>query len=299
MSKPKHKLYDHEITPPAGAWDKIALSLDESETDRRFPAQLYNANITPPAYIWNKIAAGLDSTEFGDTLPSKLYAMEVAPPAMAWEKIATALGPAATAATPVRQIRHFWRYAAAAVLIGAVAFAIIRTTVQDETESIPAFVTTTKNTNIAPGETNITTNVPEVPAATVSAAESKPKKLMAATTNHRRAMRTVSVSHTSTVQNEERVNPTLAQSIYAYADHIPDVAERYVMLMTPDGNIIRMSKKWTPLLCCVSGEDQDAGCKDQLKKWQEKIAASSLAPSPSNFMDILGLVNALDESNDL
>ena len=91
----------------------------------------------------------------------------------------------------------------------------------------------------------------------------------------------------------------LSQSIYAYADHIPKLSDRYIMLMTPDGNIIRMSKKWSDLLCCVSGEEQDADCKNQLKKWQEKIATSSLAPSPGNFMDILGLVNSLNENNGL
>ena len=77
------------------------------------------------------------------------------------------------------------------------------------------------------------------------------------------------------------------------------LTDRYIMLMTPDGNIIRMSKKWSDLVCCVSGEEQDADCKDQLKKWQEKMAASSLAPSPGNFMDILSLVNSLDENNEL
>ncbi len=91
----------------------------------------------------------------------------------------------------------------------------------------------------------------------------------------------------------------LAQSIYAYEDHVPDLADRYVMLMTPDGNIIRVAKKWSDLLCCVSGEEQDADCKDQLKKWQQKMAASSLAPSPGNFMDILGLVNSLNENIEL
>jgi hypothetical protein len=91
----------------------------------------------------------------------------------------------------------------------------------------------------------------------------------------------------------------LSQSIYAYEDHVPTIAERYVMLMTPDGNIIRMSKKWSELVCCVAGEDQDKDCKDQIKKWQEKIATSSLAPSPGNFMDILNLVNSLNEGSEL
>ena len=44
--------------------------------------------------------------------------------------------------------------------------------------------------------------------------------------------------------------------------------------MTPDGNIIRMSKKWSGLVCCVSGEEQDEDCKNQIKKWQKKIATA-------------------------
>ena len=69
------------------------------------------------------------------------------------------------------------------------------------------------------------------------------------------------------------------------------------MLMTPDGNIIRMSKKLCDLVCCVSGQEQDEGCKSQLKIWQEKMASSSVAPSPGNFMDILNLVSTLQDNN--
>ncbi len=39
-----------------------------------------------------------------------------------------------------------------------------------------------------------------------------------------------------------------------------------------------MSKKLGNIVCCVAGEEQDDECKDQLKKWQEKIAASPVAP---------------------
>ena len=93
----------------------------------------------------------------------------------------------------------------------------------------------------------------------------------------------------------DNLDTELTQSIYAYEEHVPNLAESYIMLMTPDGNIIRMSKKWSDLVCCVSGEEQDDDCKDQLKKWQQKIATSSLAPSPGNFMDIFSLVSSLNE----
>ena len=62
--------------------------------------------------------------------------------------------------------------------------------------------------------------------------------------------------------------------------------------MTPDGGIVRMSKKWGDLVCCVSGQDSDENCKDQIKKWQEKLACAPVANG--NFMDILSLVNTLN-----
>ncbi len=84
--------------------------------------------------------------------------------------------------------------------------------------------------------------------------------------------------------------------VYAYNELSPtNIADRYVMLMTPNG-IVRMSKKLGNLVCCVSGQEQDEDCKDQLKKWQEKIACSPVAPSPGNFMDILSLVSSLNNN---
>ena len=87
--------------------------------------------------------------------------------------------------------------------------------------------------------------------------------------------------------------------IYSDEDSVSAIAGRYIMLMTPEGNIIRMSKKWSDLVCCVSGEEQDEDCKLQIKKWQKKLATSPINPTPGNFMDILELVNSLDEGVEL
>ncbi len=196
------------------------------------------------------------------------------------------------------------RYAAAAVFIGVVAYGIINMTIGNNSkENNTAGIKVAKDSNTS-GKIVTADGSKQTQVATVNVKEEEPlekSKTLIARFNKtlKRVTRTITSSAISNRAEEEVMDPGLSQSIYAYADHIPDISERYVMLMTPDGNIIRMSKKWSELLCCVSGEDQDAGCKDQLKKWQEKMAASSLAPSPGNFMDILGLVNSLDENNDL
>ena len=87
------------------------------------------------------------------------------------------------------------------------------------------------------------------------------------------------------------------QAAIAHYETKKNMDSRYIMLMTPDGNIIRMSKKLSTLVCCVSGEEQDADCKDQLQRWREKIACAPGTHSPGNFMDILSLVSSLQDNN--
>ena len=74
-----------------------------------------------------------------------------------------------------------------------------------------------------------------------------------------------------------------------------DLTNRYIVLMTPDGNIIRMSKKLRNLVCCVSGEEVDKDCVDQMKKWREKIANPAATHTPGNFLDLLHMLNSLQD----
>ena len=74
---------------------------------------------------------------------------------------------------------------------------------------------------------------------------------------------------------------------------------RYMMLLRPDGYIFRMSKKLSNMVNCMynaSAIEADENCRDQVKKWREKIAKSTINPSPDNFMDILTLIKSLDEN---
>ena len=76
-----------------------------------------------------------------------------------------------------------------------------------------------------------------------------------------------------------------------------NVAARYIAVMTPDCNVVRVSKKLDHLVCCVAGDDPGTVCKDQLQRWREKMACSPIAAS-GNFMDIVSLVNSLQEDLD-
>ena len=247
----------------------------------------------------------LDEAELANQFPQRLYNIEATPPAGSWEKVNAALHPANESATPLlKRITPFFRYAAAAIFIGAVAFGIIKLTAGNDNS-----LSTTAQSAVDPdssesstNKTSVTEEIPKnnevLPDKDDSTLEQNNSQVAE---SDRPAKTIVRKANPGLIHGRKADNAEMepASPIYAYEDHVPNLADRYVMLMTPDGNIIRMSKKWSGLLCCVSGEEQDEDCKDQLKRWQQKMATSSLAPSPGNFMDILGLVNSLNESTEL
>jgi len=265
MSSIRDKMYNYQATPPASAWDAIAAALEEPGPADQYPARLHDLEVTPPAGIWELISSSLDPVEISRP---------------------------ATRTLPV-----FLRYAAAAAVIAAVAFTVFRLTINKPgkngmSSNIPAMKDSGSNENNAAKTPAGDNSAKTLPADDDRALEQS-KKMMAKLDRTPRSRNNKAAAIAASVYPESGENFTAPE--FAYEDEVPDMAERYVMLMTPDGNFIRMSKKWSSLLCCVSGEEQDADCKDQLKKWQQKIAASPVTQSPGNFLDILSLVNSLDD----
>ena len=94
----------------------------------------------------------------------------------------------------------------------------------------------------------------------------------------------------------DEYEPTGTRGLNIEEPPMTDIADRYIMLMTPDGNIIRMSKKLGNIVCCVSGQEQDKGCADQMKKWREKLASPGANHSSGNVLDILNLINSMKDN---
>jgi hypothetical protein len=267
MSSLKHKMNSYEVVPPADVWDKITASLDESEIGQNFPTKLHDMQVNPPAVAWINIEAELSGAE--------------AP------------------VIPIRKsISPFVKYAAAAVLIGILTisyFQYFRLTKGINQSNI---------TDIASVKPDATPAIPSVPderdrVVTTSPNETTPenKDVIAQVGLPVRNLQNRSIQRRAVAASYPYADASdyAGDPLYAYADYsLPDMADRYIMLMTPEGNIIRMSKKLGNLVCCVSGEEQDADCKSQLKKWQEKLAASPAAPG--NFLDIVNMVNSLDDN---
>jgi len=272
----QHKMLNYEVTPPPNTWNKIAAALDESNLENEFPSALYNLEVKPPSTIWDKITTTLDE-DATSTFHQK------------------------------RKVVPFLRYAVAASIIGLIAFGTIKlingknagkNLAKITNPSIDSNAKASKENNTTPAN-NVA--IPDETRDNLALEESKHTIAKLDLPVNRGIKQRVINNIPSPIDpvSTNKINPELLSSLSGLEQPVVssngDIINRYVMLMTPDGNLIRMSKKWGNLLCCVSGEEQDEDCKDQMKKWRDKIANSSVAPSPGNFMDILSLVNSLQD----
>lgn len=354
----QHRIYNQEVTPPASTWEKISAELDESQLSDSFPGTLYNAEAEPPAGTWNVIATALAEEELSHEFPSTLYNAEATPPPAAWEQIVAALDEekketyqfASTLynmeATPPpaawqkiesalddqprrrRVIPLFIRYAAAAVLVGAVAFGAVQlvNSFNKKDGAGVAQGTGTKPTDDGnePHKSTASGVEGSTPDKTATVDEDQQTQDDLALENSKGTMASLSLSDkarmaheisqyvaadapAATISSTEKIKP---QSTYrdiecaevsdlgfaSYSSTI-DMATRYILFKTPDGRMVRISKKLGDLVCCVSGDEVDENCENQLDKWRKKIANSPVAPSPGNFMDILNLVSSLKDNN--
>jgi hypothetical protein len=276
-----------------------------------FQDKMYNYEVPPPAKVWEQITAALYEPETVNEFPSKLYHHEAPPPVSAWEKIINTLDTEhAVVVQRRRKILLLYRYAGAAVIMGLIVFGTMKWLNNGSAKDVDQKV------NITPLKESITpSNTENVASANINPAISDTAKDDVALENSKQTFAKLDASEKIRIakimtspakliaasdpeENAQELN--FADIMESSFDHIQksnNFSDRYIVLMTPDGNIIRMSKKWGDMVCCVSGEEQDANCKNQLQKWREKIACSPLAPSSGNFLDILSLINSLKENN--
>ena len=271
----QNKILNYGVPPPAGLWKKIEEALDESELAHEFPSRLYHLEVQPPLASWNKIADSLDSKQ-------------------------------EPAISERRRIAPIFKYAAAAVVIGLLGWGgmqvfnkqsgnkpVAKQTVQQPEKNIP--VPLTEPVEKIPDEINTTAfnNNSSEEARNDAALEASKKTFAKLDFPVQSRIRKIASGFSFASSLEAENNPVTMTN-----DEIIncDLSSRYITLMTPEGNIIRMSKKLTDLVCCVSGEDENDDCKDQIKKWREKIVCSPTCHSTGSFMDILGLVDALQDN---
>jgi len=304
----KDTLLNHEVAPPEGSWQQIAAALDEAANGYRFPEKLYQLEITAPPSSWQIISEQLDDAAQEGTIAEKLYAAELAPPIAAWNHIQLALETEESISKPAeKRFYPFWKYAAAAIVIGFLGFAAwqfllspektaINPTASFNTPELEALTHASAGIDAAiNNEATDRINTTSDPEAREEAALESSKKTFAKLdiSPARRAAIAASFSFDELLSPEELNNG----HHLGFAEAVPTTGkkdDRYVLLMTPEGHFIRMSKKLGNMVCCVAGEEKDTQCSNMMDKWQKQLACSNAA-HPGNFMDILSLVSSLEE----
>ena len=301
----QHKMYDYEVAPPTGVWEKIAAELDEAELIKKISSRLNNIQVAPPAHVWQRIAASLEGSLLANDFADKLSGIEVDPPARTWNQIQTILNSEQEAAVPEhRKFSPVVKYAAAAAIIGFLAWGGFQLFNNNSDKTAIA-----KKETTGPKENLLNNQAVFIPDENIGNAD------VAAALDEARNDAALEASKNTyaklDVESKRSKIKNAADFFFATDSYEPgtrglgidqaeiastNISNRYVMLMTPDGNIIRMSKKLSNMICCLSGEEMDKDCIDQMKKWRAKIANPSKNHSPGNFMDILSLVNSLQDN---
>lgn len=273
--------------------------------------RMNNLQETPPDKVWDKVAAALDESMDGFEFPDKLYNSQAIPPSSVWSAIENDLDADASPVIPIKKksaIPIFLRYAAAACIIGLIAFGAIRFFAK------PPVSSDESATVLSPRNTETTTTDPAV-IEPITEQQQEPQvaktdddaleqskhtyarlDLSRKTSYNKLYNSPAQLASFASNENSSK-QPEIQYSHRAAVNDSPsEDAERYVMYRDTDGRFIRISKKLSDLFCCVSGEVQDEKCTDQLKQWREKIASSPFNPSPDNFMDILDLINSIQDN---
>ena len=301
----QHKMYSYELAPPPAIWEKIAAELDASEMTSSFPQKLKHFEIAPPTQAWFRIVSLLDASSMVNLYRKRLENLEVAPPAAAWNKIRQSLDEMHQEAVPERRRIIPWvRYAAAAALIAFLAWGGTRIFTNNSTTTPEDVVTENKKApviNPLPVENKASAPADSIADEVIALQEEARND--AALEASKKTFARLDVPE-SKIRNAADFffMPDTEETGTRGIDYEPldmepiQKASRYIVLMTPEGNIIRMSKKLGDLVCCVSGEVEEKDCVDQMNKWREKIAYTPAGHSPCNFMEVLNLVNSLQEN---
>lgn len=305
----QNKLLELSCDPPPGTWQKIASELDDAALDMQFPSRLKAFTAIPPADCWENIQTELDAAGEPAELGTRLAEMEVSPPAGTWQKILGYLELTGTQpGSSRRRVVHFMRYAAAAVFIGVLIFAGVRmldTGVQkDRTATLPVQlnnfqadspVTDPENPREEVADTRPVSSPESDDDARNDAALEASKKTYARLdiSPQKKAVLASQFSFSNFLE-ETGIGEHGASGLEEAVSVESFDNGRYIVLMTPDGHFIRMSKKLSDMICCVSGEETDENCRSRIQKWRKQLACSD-ASHPGNFMDILNLVGSLSE----
>ncbi len=269
--------------------------------------RIYQYSVEPPDGIWKQLSSELDDAFPNHAFPQKIYRTRIAPPAGIWQKISAALyGNEQTTKKPVRRILLWQKLSAAAAILVLIVWGgskLINQSGQQPLASATRSNTPVLSNNLpVPEQSNaIKSSEQELPQPRAS--EQQEQTPVKNNFQFRSASSPSALRNPRFPDENETFGSGLMQASYALNTRKkivlnPDgLSNCYINLSTPEGQLIRLSRKFGDLACCVSGEQGDAACQDKLNCYRDKIMQSTAAQSSgSGFIDMLNMVKQLSDN---
>ncbi len=318
----QNKIQQHTATPPEGVWMNIAKILDETELVQKddFTVKIQQFETVPPENALKNIFTALDrEKKFAD----RLLNYEETPPSAIWPAISNELNNTAKVISlkdNSKTIKSFYTKIAAAAILLIIAGAVWLNTnnkkiTTSETVAVQPLQQQIKKTQAGTDSTFLLTPEAKQNNSTIATTKSVPAKSL----NPSSTVNTI-VNNTDFIANENTtdlaINPSLApkEKLQNSEGETPmDIAlmntpNSYISISGPDGQMIKVSSKFSNLISYLtedSGtmENLDIIIKESAKwratfaKWRSKMANNTVAPSVTNFMDIIELSSVLEEKD--
>ncbi|WP_462222188.1 hypothetical protein [Ferruginibacter sp.] len=322
-----NKILSHQVTPPEGVWVNITNELDkENETAATdFKIKILAFETTAPDKVLVNIFNTLDEEEqqSSTSFTERLYNYNAEAPADAWKNIASELDKSETKIVPLQNNKKnqkviYFRMAAAASVIAIIATAIWLSSNKkdDAINSIASSVT--------PQSRQTNTPVAGTEKTTLPASDTQEKKLTKEQTAYNPAKKATPAQTQETpvadyvkgnkaedlaqdpaIGNKEKLQTANGETPMDIA--LMNTPNTYISITGPDGQTIKVSSKFSNIIGYLTDKNpelqenldviikESAKWKNTFAKWRDKMTNNVVAPSLSNFMDIMELSNVLEE----
>jgi len=323
-----YKIHSHIVIPPEGVWISIANELDkiEEEAATSFAKKMFEYEVTPPTKVAQHLFATLDN-EAVVSISKRLYHYTEAAPTATWNNIAAILDKenetkVISIGNKKNKLRSIYiSIAAAAAVIAIISVAVINNNGEKPgttKETIAATTPQKQNSstvNIVPQKIIAQQDIPkpnkEIKATTVPSID-KGKIVEVTTTTPSPTTKAyitindvVALAQNPTEGNKEKLQRINGETPMDIA--LMNTANTYISITGPDGQSVKVSSKFSNLISYLN--DKNPNTKENIdviieesekwhktfSAWRDKMSSTSVAPSLSNFMDIIELSKILEE----
>jgi hypothetical protein len=327
-----NKIRSHQATPPQGVWMNIANELDkENETGAvDLKTKMYNYQSIPPTNALSNIFAILDKeeTQAATSFTERIYNYQQQAPASAWQNIINDLDKSEAKIVPLTNNTKnrkaiYFRMAAAASVIAVIATTIWFSSrnADNPTSPIASVPSETKQpvtAEIKKENAALPASDPQekkLPQETIAQTQTEAKKdvqkktasstAVTAAPDYVKSNPTISLADDPTKGSNEKLQNTDGSTTTDIA--LMNTANTYISITGPDGQSVKVSSKFSNVLNYLNGENPDnieyldkiisesAQWRKTFAQWREKMTNNAVAPSFSNFMDIISLSEILEE----